>query len=141
MELTFSKKEYNEFINSLHLYIDNLEEKIKKGNPSFKIDFSFESIEKVEKYFSDIHIMTTEDIKEFWAYFGETLRYYVGGEYKLAPKSEDVAFTPILINYGFKDRWKVRISPEVWRDKLERKKLNTSILDNVSSLNSKYGKE
>lgn len=140
MELELNKKDFDKFINSLDVYIEKLEGKIKKGDSSFKIDFSFESIEEVEKYFRNINNMTEEDIREFWAYFGEALKHYVGGEYKLAPKSEDVAFTPIIINYGFKEKWKVRLSPEVWRDKLERNKLNTSILDNIKSLEIKYGR-
>ncbi len=104
------------------------------------MNFSIEEIQTVENYFSSIKEMNSEDIKEFWAYFGEAVRYYVGGEYKLAPKSEDVAFTPIIINYGYKEKWKVRISPEVWRDKLIRNKLQTTIQDNIKHLAEKYGK-
>ena len=140
MELELNKKEYKEFIENIDTYLISLEIKVKGIKEDNTFDFSYEGIEIVEKYFSTISEMTTEDIKEFWAFVGESLRFYVGGDYKLAPKSEDVAFTPIIINYGFKNKWKVRLSPEVWRDKFVKKKMNQSILEHIKSINEKYGK-
>lgn len=137
MELELSKKEYNEFIENINSYILSLEKKIDSNEKG--INFSYECIEIVEQYFSNIKEMSIDDIREFWAYFGEALKFYVGGEYKLAPKSEDVAFTPIIINYGYKNKWKIRLSPEVWRYKFENKKLNESLLEHIKSINEKYG--
>lgn len=135
MELELTKKEYQEFLNNIDNHLINLKMKMKIRD----IDFSINCIDEVEKYFENINDMNSEDIKEFWAYFGEAIRHYVGGDYKLAPKSEDVALTPIIINYGYKEKWKIRQSPEVWRDKLVRKKLNTKLSENVKYLIEKYG--
>lgn len=84
--------------------------------------------------------MNIADIKEFWTYVSETLIFYVGGEYKLALKSEDVAFTPIIVNYGYKEKWNIRLSAKVWRDKIVRKKLNSPLSSIVKNLEEKYGK-
>ena len=105
-----------------------------------KIDFSYECIDIVEEYFLSIDEMYLNDISEFWAYVSEALRFYVGGEYKLAPKNEDVAFTPIIINYGYKEKWKIRLSAEVWRDKIARKKLNSPLSSIIKNLEENYGK-
>jgi len=105
-----------------------------------KIDFSYECIDIVEEYFLSLDEMYLNDISEFWAYVSEALRFYVGGEYKLAPKNEDVAFTPIIINYGYKEKWKIRLSAEVWRDKIARKKLNSPLSSIIKNLEENYGK-
>lgn len=84
--------------------------------------------------------MNENDIIEFWAFVSEAIRFYVGGEYKLAPKSEDVAFTPIIVNYGYKEKWTTRLSAEVWRDKIVRKKLNSPLSSIIKHLEEKYGR-
>ncbi|PAM94912.1 hypothetical protein B4N84_10735 [Flavobacterium sp. IR1] len=138
MEL--NKKEFQEFLTNIEVYIKRLEEKLINKYEINKIDFSYDCIDIVEKYFLSIHEMNIEDINEFWAYISEALIFYVGGEYKLASKSEDVAFTPIIINYGYKEKWKIRLSAEVWRDKLIKKSLPKSLVDHIKSINEKYGK-
>lgn len=137
MELELTKKQYQEFLDHIDIYLNNLKMKMKIEN----LDFSIKCIDQVENYFTNIIEMNSEDIMEFWAYFGQAIRFYIGGDYKLAPKSEDVAYTPIIINYGYKEKWKIRQSPEVWRDKLVRKKLNTKLSENIKYLIEKYGVE
>jgi len=138
MEL--NKKEFQEFLTNIEVYIKRLEEKLINKYEINKIDFSYDCIDIVEKYFLSIHEMNIEDINEFWAYISEALIFYVGGEYKLASKSEDVAFTPIIINYGYKEKWKIRLSAEVWRDKIMKKKLNSPLSSIIKNLEEKYGK-
>ncbi|MFH7015388.1 hypothetical protein [Flavobacterium sp. FlaQc-47] len=58
-----------------------------------------------EEYFLAIDEMSISNINEFWVYVSETVRFYVGGDYILAGKSEDVAFTPRIVNYGYKEKW------------------------------------
>lgn len=140
MELELNKKEFQEFLINIDFYIRSLEEKLINQYVIKKIDFSYECIDIVEEYFSSIEEMNIADIKEFWAYVSETLIFYVGGEYKLALKSEDVAFTPIIVNYGYKEKWKIRLSAEVWRDKIVRKKLNSPLSSIIKNLEEKYGK-
>jgi hypothetical protein len=140
MELILNKKDFQEFIANIEFHVNNLEQKIVDLNEREKIDFSYEQIDIVEKYFSSIEEMNNTDIIEFWAYVSEALRFYVGGDYKLASKSEDVAFTPIIVNYGFKEKWKIRLSAEVWRDKIVRKKLNSPLSTIIKNLEEKYGK-
>lgn len=95
----------------------------------------------MEKYFKDLYAMNEEDIKEFWAYISEAIRFYVGGDYKLAPKSEEAAFTPIIVNYGFKKKWKIRLSAEVWRYRLINNNLTKTLLEHIQSINEEYGIE
>jgi hypothetical protein len=140
MELELNKKEFQEFLINIDFYIKSLEEKLINQYVIKKIDFSYECIDIVEEYFSSIEEMNIADIKEFWAYVSETLIFYVGGEYKLALKSEDVAFTPIIVNYGYKEKWNIRLSAEVWRDKIVRKKLNSPLSSIIKNLEEKYGK-
>ncbi len=140
MTLELKRKEFDEFINEIPNLLKNLEEKIKKKiNKDFKISFEWNEIEIVEKYFKSLTCMNEEDIKEFWAFVSEALRYYVGGDYKLAPKSEDVAFTPIIINYGYKNKWKIRLSAEAWRCRLINNTLPKTLLEHIKSINAKYG--
>jgi hypothetical protein len=136
-ELQLTKKEYNIFLENIDSYIVELSDKITLSDEKF----SMIDIKKTEDYFSEIkNNMNKNDILCFWAYFGEAMRCYVGGEYKLASKSEDVAFTPIIINYGYKKKWRVRLSPEVWRDKLIRNKLHVSLAEHIKYLDDDYGK-
>lgn len=141
MELELNKKEYEKFITEIPLLLKSLEEKIKTEKTDFNLSFNWYSIEIVENYFRNLDTMETVDIKEFWAYVSEALKFYVGGEYKLASKSEDVAFTPIIVNYGYKEKWKIRLSAEVWRDKLIKNTLPKTLLNHIKSINDKYGKE
>ena len=139
MELELNKKEFQEFLINIDFYINSLEKKLMNEYAINKIDFSYECIDIVEKYFLSIEEMNVSDINEFWAYVSEALKFYVGGVYKLAPKSEDVAFTPIIVNYGYKEKWKIRLSAEVWRDKIVRKKLNSSLSSIIKNLEEPYG--
>ncbi|CAA9203298.1 hypothetical protein [Flavobacterium collinsii] len=141
MMLELNKKEYEKFIIEIPLFLKSLEEKIKIKSPEFNLSFGWNSIEIIESYFKDLNTMNSDDIKEFWAYISETLRFYVGGDYKLAPKSEDVAFTPIIVNYGYKKKWSIRLSAEVWRDKLVKNTLPKTLVDHIKSINERYGKE
>jgi hypothetical protein len=138
--LELNKKEYENFIIEIPLLLKSLEEKIKAKKPEFNLSFSWNSIEIIENYFKNLNTMNNDDIKEFWAYTSEALRFYIGGDYKLAPKSEDVAFTPIIINYGYKKKWSFRLSAEVWRDKIVGKKLNSPLSSIIKNLEEKYGK-
>jgi hypothetical protein len=140
MELELNKKEFQEFLTNIDFYINSLEKTLINQYEIKKIDFSYECIDIVEEYFLSIEEMNVTDINEFWAYVSEALRFYVGGEYKLAAKSEDVAFTPIIVNYGYKEKWKIRLSAEVWRDKIVRKKLNSPLSSIIKNLEEKYGK-
>jgi hypothetical protein len=139
--IQLTKKEYNMFLKDIQKHIENLYLKIKKNDSSFILNFDFHTVRKIEDYYNSLHEMTQEDVLEFWAYIGCAVLNYVGGEWILAPKSEDVAFTPIIINYGYKKKWKIRISPEVWREKLVTKKLLFPISQLIENLNNDYGKE
>lgn len=139
MSLELTKKEYNKFLEEIPLLLKSLENKVKNRKHNFELSFNWDSIETIENYFKNIKTMNVDDIKEFWAFVGEALRYYVGGEYRLAPKSEDVAFTPIIVNYGIKEKWKIRLSPEVWRYRLKNNTLDKSLSEHIKSIDDKYG--
>ena len=135
--LQLTKKEYVIFLENISQFIIELSNQLKLSNEKFSID----DITKVENYFSNIkNNINKNEILYFWAYFGEAMRYYVGGEWKLAPKSEDVAFTPIIINYGYKKKWRVRLSPEVWRSNLIKGLINLPLVEYLKNLNEDYGK-
>lgn len=139
--IELNKKSYNVFIDNIQAYIDNLSFKIKeKKDSTFIMNFDFKTIADVESYFTSLEKMNEDDILEFWAFFGNAVMNYLGGEWKLASKSEDVAFTPIIINYGYKKKWNIRVSPEVWRDKLVTRKLLFPITQIIENMNNEYGK-
>lgn len=56
-----------------------------------------------------------------YAYLGEAFKHWQGGEWSLNTSKSDYAYgTPTIVNWGGKNYPWSRISPHVWRIRLEK---------------------
>lgn len=93
-----------------------------------ELRFSFEEIEIVFDIYHQ-HFKNPEKLGfnyiEFeqilYAYSGEAFKYYQGGEWSLCTTKNDKAYgTPIIVKWGGEDYPWSRISPKIWKNRLEK---------------------
>lgn len=118
------KEEYQEFITKLPEYLTTMQSILNKTS----LEFSFEEIESVyvlyKTYYQkpeQLGLTYTALEQIFYAYLGEAFRYRNGGEWSLSTTKTDEAYgTPTIEKWGREDYPWSRISPKVWRIRLER---------------------
>ena len=125
--MTQTKKElqevYNHFISNLSNNLDEMCRLLRQE----KLTFSFEEIEKSYIIYSNhyknpkkINKSTGELEHIIYAYWGEAFKHYNGGEWVLNISKTDEAYgTPTIEKWGGEDYPWSRISPKVWKIRLE----------------------
>lgn len=124
------KKDYEEFITNIPDYLD----KIKLILNVEKLSFDFDEIGRVydiyRHYFNTpetLQLTYFELEQVLYAYFGEAFKHHQGGEWSLSTTKSDEAYgSPIIINWGGEDYPWSRISPKVWKIRLEKGMLGSA---------------
>jgi hypothetical protein len=118
------KTDYDLFIASIPSYLD----KLKQLMGWQAITYSFEEINSIQdfyeahyKYPEKLGITYDELAYLFYAYVGEAFISLHGGNWKLSKMKNDEAYgTPIILNWGNDGQSHARISPWVWKTRIER---------------------
>ena len=122
--LKMIKQEYQQFINNIPSYLTKMKSVLNKD----KLEYNFDEIEMVfDIYFN--HYKAPEQIGlsyndlelTLYAYMGEAFIFHQGGEWSLNTIKTDKAYgSPTIIKWGGKDYPWSRISPKIWKIRIEK---------------------
>jgi hypothetical protein len=118
------KAEYDFFITTIPNYLDKLKKLM--GLPIFT--YSFDEIDSVKDFYETnyqapgkLGVSYDELVYLFYAYVGEVFISRHGGNWELSKMKNDEAYgTPIILNWGNDGKPHARISPWVWKTRIER---------------------
>jgi hypothetical protein len=93
-----------------------------------KLSYSYEEIETMFKIYIDnyekpnkLNLTYEELCNTLYAYSGEAFIFHLGGEWALGTTKSDKAYgTPTIIKWGGNDYPWSRISPMIWKRRLEK---------------------
>ncbi len=118
------KKEYQEFLENITVNLEKIRITLNIDKITFNEDEVNNSVKLYFKNFIDpkaIGLSEKELENIIDTYWGEAFKYYQGGEWALNLSKKDKAYgTPTIENWGGKDYPWSRISPKVWRTRVQK---------------------
>lgn len=118
------KNDYVIFQQNIPNYLIQIKSLLKTEN----LSYNYEEIENVFRIFiatyenpTKINLSYEELCNILYAYSGEAFIFHLGGEWVLGTTKSDKAYgTPTIIKWGGKDYPWSRISPLIWKRRLEK---------------------
>ncbi len=136
-DLKTIKSKYKVFSESIS---DNLQKAKRLLNVS-ELTFSYPEVDTIKDIYEQNYKapeklnLTYDELSEiFYTYIGEAFMHYNGGNWELSTvKADDAYGTPIVLNWGKDGFDHCRISPYVWKIRIERGKLREPISEKIKA--------
>jgi hypothetical protein len=103
-----NKKQLEDFLRNRDQWIEYLADRLNEyGVKSNKYEDLLNKVDEIQKFYEDKFESAPLEVQDklrvaFWAFFSKLLMNRLGGEIKIASKTDYSAGTPQLVNYGNK---------------------------------------